>query len=123
MIVNKNENIRPFDVDGTLIIHEKNFIELNDRVQVLDPVTNEYLTFRINKPMVRLLKEEYKRGSCIKVWSRGGWEWANNVVIALNLEPLIHEVLSKPLVYMDDSEVSAWLKDRVFIGPDERYKE
>lgn len=121
MIITKNENIRPFDVDNCLIIHTSDKTIL-DSVRVIDPVTKKTLVFRKNLSMIRLLKEEHQRGGHIIVWSRGGWEWARNVVQALNLEPYVHQVLSKPVVYFDDTPVKKWMKDRVFIGPDEPYK-
>ncbi len=123
MIVTKVENIRPVDVDGTLIIHTRDTITASERIDVVDPLTGKNIRVRINKAMVRLLKEEHHRGSYILVWSRGGYEWARNVIQALDLVPYVHQIMSKPLVYLDDTDVSGWMKDRVFIGPDEKYKE
>lgn len=122
MIVNKNENIRPFDIDGCLVFVSKDLSNA-EIVEVVDPVNAGTITMHINKNMVRLLLEEHQRGGYILVWSRGGWEWARNVVLALGLDDYVHEVMSKPLVYFDDTPVTKWMKDRVFIGPDERYKE
>lgn len=123
MNIIKLENIRPVDIDNCLIIHTKETIKPSQRVCVVDPLTGKNLYFRINKPMVRLLKEEHHRGSYILVWSRGGWEWARNVIQALDLVPYVHQIMSKPLVYLDDTPVNKWMRDRVFIGPDETYKE
>lgn len=123
MRVNKNENIRPFDIDNCLVMHTVDPIKPSERVDVIDPLTGKLLRLRINKAMVRLLKEESFRGGCIKVWSRSGWEWARNVIQALDLVSYVDEVMSKPLVYFDDTPVKKWMKDRVFIGPDEKYKE
>jgi hypothetical protein len=122
MTVIENENVRPFDVDGCLVYPTIN--SSNDvMVDIVDPVTKYFIRYAINKNMVRLLKEEHQRGSYIEVWSRGGWEWARNVVQALKLENYVHTVKTKPVVYFDDTSVENWLKDRVFIGPNEKYKE
>jgi len=123
MLITKNENIRPVDIDGTLVIHTKEKIKAADRVSVVDPLTGNIINLRINRPMVRLLKEESHRGNYILVWSRGGYEWARNVIQALDLVEYVDQIMSKPLVYVDDTPVTKWLKDRVYIGPDEAYKE
>jgi hypothetical protein len=119
MKVLKREHIRPFDVDGCLIVDTAQG-EYN--VNVFDAVTKQYIKVGVNTNMVRLLKEERQRGSYIVVWSRSGWEWAANVIKALYLESCVDRVMSKPIVYFDDTPVEEWLKDRVFIGPEVKYK-
>lgn len=115
-----NENIRPFDVDGCLIVSTR---ESKYMVCVADPVTNKFIKVGVNSAMVRLLLEEKQRGSFIIVWSRSGYQWAKNVINALDLETSVDLIMSKPIVYFDDTPVKKWLKDRVFIGPDVKYKE
>lgn len=123
MIVTKNENIRPVDVDGCLIYNLPNDGEIHHAIDIVDPLdTSKRIRQGVNYNMVRLLKEEYQRGGHIIVWSRSGWEWARNVVLALGIEKYVHEVKSKPLAYFDDTPVKKWMKDRVFIGPHEKYK-
>ena len=119
MKILKREHIRPFDVDGCLIVDQPGGAY---NIDVYDAVTKQYIKVGVNSNMVRLLKEERQRGSYIVVWSRSGWEWAANVVRALNLEQYVDRVMSKPIVYFDDTPVEHWLKDRVFIGPEVRYK-
>lgn len=120
MNVVKHDHIRPFDIDGTLIVNRREDLP---RVDIIDPLTNRTITMSVNKAMVRLLKEEHHRGNYILVWSRGGYEWARNVIQALDLVPYVHQVMTKPICYFDDKPVKKWMKDRVFIGPDEKYKE
>lgn len=121
MIVIDNENIRPFDVDGTLIVENtKDFV--GRTVEVWDTITKKHLTFRVNEPMVRLLLEEHHRGNYVLVWSRGGKEWATEVIKALQLDSKVHLVMTKPIVYFDDLPVENWLKDRVFIDAKVNYK-
>ena len=123
MIIIKNDNLRPFDVDGTLILHlNKEDLIKYKTVKVWDAVSKSYLTFGVHEPMIRLLKEEFHRGNYIEVWSRGGWEWAKNVIIALDIQKYVHQVKTKPLVYFDDTPVKKWLKDRVFIDSNQPYK-
>lgn len=122
MKIVKNENIRPFDCDSTLIYPNSPENESLPTTLVFDPVEEHYISLRFNPNMVRLLKEEHQRGSYIIVWSRSGWEWARNVAIALDLQPYIHRVMSKPIAYFDDQPVETWMKDRVYIAPDVVYK-
>lgn len=114
-----NENIRPFDVDGCLICAiDKSPIT----VDVYDAVTKSTIKVGVNQAMVRLVREERHRGGYILVWSRSGYEWATNVVKALGLDGVVHQVMSKPIAYFDDTPVEEWLKDRVFLPPDMVYK-
>ncbi len=119
MQIVKNENIRPFDVDGCIICHKD---DSEACVDVMDPLTKKNIRVGVNLNMVRLLMEEKHRGSFIIIWSRGGYEWAKNVVNALMIENQVDLVLSKPLAYFDDKPVKKWMKDRIFIGPREKYK-
>lgn len=121
-----SELIRPFDIDGTLILHRsaaEMSAHLYELVEVFDEVTEKYLVLGVNTNMVRLLKEEKLRGGTVIAWSRGGYQWAANVIRALDLEQFVDIIMSKPLVYFDDMQVESWLKDRVFIGPYENYKQ
>lgn len=127
MTVIDNENVRPFDIDGTLIlpyVNEPNILykQLGRVVEVFDPIENKTIKMVAHEPMVRLLREEHHRGCYILVWSRSGKEWAANVIKALGLESCVHLVMNKPIVYFDDTPVADWLKDRVFLPADMQYK-
>lgn len=116
-----NENTRPFDVDGTLILP----FEGDDTTKVLveDPVFPcKFIKYQKHEPNIRLLREELQRGSICIVWSRGGWEWARNVIMALGIDHKNLLIMSKPMVYFDDVEVQDWLKDRVYLDPNKPYR-
>jgi hypothetical protein len=122
-----NERVIFCDIDDTLVVHgnDKNN-ESFTYVQVPDRVMGGKLKLRVNESMVRLVREEISRGSQIFFWSRGGFQWASDVVTALGFDhPLLKAdlyVLTKPFAYFDDTDCSQWLKDRVYIGPDVPYK-
>lgn len=118
----ESELIRPFDVDDTLILHDPKGHPEFETVDIFDPIENKTITFRVHQPMVRLLKEEHSRGAFILVWSRSGFQWADTVVKALGIADKVHLIMSKPLVYFDDSPVESWMKDRVYLSPDTFYK-
>src|SRR5665213_3484234 len=94
MKVCTNENVRPFDIDGCLIVSAD---QSSLKANVLDPVTGKTIKVGVNRAMVRLLKEEFQRGSFILVWSRSGYQWAKNVVIALELEQYVGQVCQNQL--------------------------
>lgn len=111
------------DIDGTLIIHlDPKYHDLSFSVKVEDPLGISPIYVEAHHTMIRLLKEEHQRGACIKVWSRGGWEWAQNVIIALKLENYVDEVMDKPMVYFDDVPIEQWLTNRVYLPPGTPYK-
>ncbi len=110
------------DVDDTLVMHEQEE-PTADIVYVKDILDDtRKVKLRANTNMIRLVKEESTRGSAIVVWSRGGYNWAANVIEALELEDYVTMIMSKPLAYFDDKPASEWLTDRVYIGPDNAYK-
>lgn len=115
------------DIDDTLVMHRSlpkpySWKDDGNCILVRDRHTGENFILEINKNMVRLLKEEHNRGATVIVWSRGGYQWAADVITALDLQGFVHTVMSKPLVYFDDKPVTEWLTDRVYIGPDANYK-
>ncbi len=116
----KNERVIMCDIDDTLIMH----VSTGQNQAIKDPIRTRYIYVKVNAPMVRLLEEELARGSQVCVWSRGGYQWAVNVLEALGLDKLPQEivVLTKPYAYFDDKDVSEWMKDRVYIAPDTHYK-
>jgi hypothetical protein len=118
----RSELIRPFDVDDTIILHGEKGHPEYATVDIYDTIEGKTITFRVHEPMVRLLREEHSRGGFIIVWSRSGFAWAETVVKALGLSDKVHLIMSKPLVYFDDSPVENWMKDRVYLSPDAHYK-
>lgn len=120
----ENENPEPFDVDGCIIYHaDISTIPDSERIKISDVVTGGTVTVGINRPMVRLLMESKSRGSYVMVWSRSGHRWATDVITALGIMDHVDIIMSKPKVYFDDTPVSDWLKDRVFIEPNVIYKQ
>ena len=124
MKVIKNERVLPCDVDETLVLHDLEYINTTpySTVQIFCPFRSRLITLVRHEPMIQLLKEESTRGATILIWSRGGHQWAEAVIKALNLEKYVDIVMSKPLAYLDDKEVGDWMKDRVYIKPNTPYK-
>lgn len=121
MRIHKKEHVVPYDVDDTLVYAVEE-TQLRGEILIKDPLGGPPIEMNINRNNVRLLKEEFHRGSHIIVWSRGGYEWAKNVVEALKLTEYVSDVYTKPYVYFDDKDVSEWMNQRVWISPNARYK-
>lgn len=122
MKIVQNERVIMCDVDDTLVMHRPIFREHADAVILEDPIEDGEIVLQINRPMVRLVKEEFERGSYIVVWSRGGYDWATSVVRAVGLIEYVHLVMTKPFAYFDDKDVSTWMPDRVYLTPETKYK-
>lgn len=126
----KNERVIMCDIDDTLVMHG-NDKQITDAkyVSIIDPIDAcNRILLRVNEPMCRLVQEELTRGSQVCFWSRGGYQWAANVVDALwmsdHLDTDGYEclVLTKPFAYFDDTPVDKWMNDRVYLTPDTVYK-
>ena len=124
MKIVKNENPIFCDIDGTLILPYDSTAsrQVGRIVHVYDALTDKKIRMVAHEPMIRILLEERRKGKYIVVWSRSGQEWAANVVRALDLVASVDLVISKPLVYLDDTPVETWMKDRVFLPADMIYK-
>lgn len=122
MRVVSNERNIFVDVDDTLVMHRAINDQHPDALVIEDTVEVGEILMQINRPMVRLVKEEFSRGSHITVWSRGGWEWAKTVVDALGLTDHVHLVMTKPYAYFDDKPVEEWFTNRVYLPCEVKYK-
>jgi len=101
-----------FDVDNTLI--RMSFDE-TDSIPVTDPYDS--ITAYVVPLMdhIRLLKRMKSKGHTVIVWSVSGVHWAEQVVNSLGLQDYVDAVVGKPLVYVDDKEVSEWIGKRVYV--------
>lgn len=114
------EDLLPFDIDFTLIMHGK--IKKGQKaVQYTCPYSKEQLTVRINEPMLAVLRERLARGSTVLVWSKSGYKKAVAVLKALKLEHPKLYVTSKFKDYADDKPIQEWAGERIWLDPDSGY--
>jgi hypothetical protein len=117
----KNNRTIFCDVDGTLLEHTKD--DTLDYVAVPDAVNlGKYIKAVPNYNNIRILKEEHARGAFVVVWSKGGNQWAADVVVSLELSNYVDLIMDKPTAYIDDLPVEQWCRDRIFIPIDTAYK-
>jgi len=110
MRVQMAENVVCYDVDGTLVSENS-----NGGIFITNPnnqIGKEYTSHTRN---IELLKAHHGRGFFVKVWSAAGWQWAETVVKALNLERYVNSVETKPTLLVDDLEVQEVFPARIFL--------
>ncbi len=105
----KDGNTIYFDVDDTLVMHYLNPPEelMKDILLIADP-SGFNVTVLPHKPHIAALKMHFEKGDTVVVWSQGGSDWAESVVIALGLEDHVDAVLAKPTKYYDDLTFQQW---------------
>lgn len=118
MIVNENDNIIPYDVDGTLVIVPKEGCDPNSIIAITDPYTGTVKLRTAYMPHIELMKKHKAQGFYIKVWSHGGNRWAKAVVDALGLASIVDEIEAKPTKYVDDLQSNEWMGPAVFVKED-----
>lgn len=102
----QNEAVAACDVDWTLI--EECLPDNKDAIKMLDPRTNEHVYFVPYKEHIQLLKQMKGRGRYIIVWSAAGYTWAEAIVKALGIEDVVDQVMTKPMVMVDDKPIEEW---------------
>lgn len=104
-----------FDVDETLILwpHETitrqpngNFVSIHGCV------------YRAHNGHVREVKKQHALGHSVVVWSKGGAQWAVDVVKALHLESYVTLCIDKPTVYIDDLPIEKWGATQLYYDDD-----
>lgn len=123
MRVTENEVVIFCDVDDTLILHDVDAHGYAKTVFVVDPYCGTTRKLAIHEPHVQLLKERAARGAHIKVMSHGGYQWARAVIIALGLQDVVSEVLSKPIAVIDDLPIAGALGETMYLKPNSKWKQ
>lgn len=102
-----------FDVDDTIIFWPKhpNTFE-NDKDAIIFNYNNHNFYLKPNFKMIEEIKQKFKDGYEIIIWSYGSKEWAHEVIEKLNLTGYIDYITSKPDYYYDDLDVKVFLKKK-----------
>lgn len=102
----KNETVSCFDVDWTLV--EACLPTTPNAIEMLDPRTNKNVYFLRYEEHIELLEQMKGRGRYIIVWSAAGHAWAEAIVKQLGIEHLVDQVMTKPMVMVDDKPIDDW---------------
>jgi len=115
-----SEQVIMWDVDDTLVMH--GLIKKGQKaVHITCPYSGKQETLRVHEPHIKILKDRHARGATNIVWSAGGYQWAVAVVKALELQPYVELVLSKPIIAVDDKPLHTILGEHLYLSPDSTY--
>lgn len=106
LFVVQNETVSCFDVDWTLI--EPCLPNKKGAIKMKDPRTGQPIFFTAYKEHIDLLKQMKGRGRFIIVWSAAGYQWADSIVRTLKLTEFVDQVMTKPVVMVDDKPIDEW---------------
>lgn len=98
------------DVDKTLILP----VRMGDVDRMEFMYYGQLRIYRPHYTHIEFLKSLHARGYEITVWSANGYAWAKEVVTKLDLTPYVHEVATKPIIYVDDQLATEFMR-RVYI--------
>jgi len=114
----KFDNVAYFDVDDTLVMHKFPDHQLGDAIEIFIPDRELFrATVVPNVDHIERLKLHKAWGNGVVVWSRSGWEWAEAVVKALQLEEYVDFIAAKPMYYYDDKPCCKILGEHRYIEP------
>jgi FMN phosphatase YigB (HAD superfamily) len=102
------------DVDDTLVMWKK-AKKGQKAVAVTSPHDGQQTYLLPHYGHIKVLKDRKARGSCIVVWSSGGYAWAAAVVKALGLQDYVDFCMTKPHLYMDDKTAKEIMGERLYI--------
>lgn len=97
-----------FDVDDTLVKFGYQSSPIEGSIEVVCGGFRHYLM--PHKRHIEQLKAHKARGHTIIVWSQGGHQWAEAVVMALGLRDFVDLVLEKPQWAYDDKQAEEFIK-------------
>lgn len=114
-----------FDVDDTLVLWDwrQYSPEGIGLIDIKSPNAGTTISVLPHYRHIELMKQFKVRGHTVVVWSQGGHEWAEAVVLALGLEDVVDLVMDKPNWYVDDLHANAWMKAPIFLDPTDEKKD
>lgn len=110
-----NDRIVWVDCDDTLIMWDLSAYPDLPRVKVQN--SDEAAIVVPNLKNINTIKKFYKLGYKLIVHSGSGHLWAEAVVKALELQPYVTLIMSKPMYYFDDYSVVNWIGPRIWRDP------
>lgn len=113
-----NDNTVFFDVDDTLVLWEYPHEQIDNTI-VISAQDGYSVRVLPHLEHIKRLKQFKARAQGVVVWSQGGWEWAQAVVRALDLDEYVDIIMAKPRWLFDDLPVKYFLNEsnRTYIDP------
>lgn len=107
-----------FDVDDTLILWNCP-PEEGEEYQIVQYKANR-IKMVPHIPHIKLLKQHFNENKKIVVWSQGGADWAEAVILHLGLENYVHAIMSKPTEYVDDLHSYYFMGKPTWLNPNRK---
>lgn len=98
------------DVDETLICWAKGK-DIHDPKTKPIEVVNGTLIVYLHINNIELVKNLFTIGWNIIIWSKGGSDHAEKVILAVGLKDYIHAIIPKPTTVIDDKSIAEQAKD------------
>jgi len=102
----KNHKITLIDVDETLIFWD----HFDGVPKITVDGAKGPVVLGVSEKLINRIKQHKNQGHINIVWSHGGYEFAEKVVKALELEEYIDVVMSKASIYYDDTPASDFMQ-------------
>lgn len=106
----KSELVAFYDCDDTLVMWNPKVTDVS-----IQDSAGDLQNLARHEDHVRLLKDHKARGYTNIVWSAGGYQWAQAVVKALELEAYVDLIMAKPVKFFDDLPAQEVLTNRVYL--------
>lgn len=110
-IIKSEQNIM-WDVDDTLVMRE---LPGPHDLVLYNPAMEQNECLMIHHEHVKQLKSSKNRGFNNIVWSGNGYQWAEIVIKALELENYVDTIMTKPIKFFDDLQADEVLVNRVYL--------
>lgn len=122
MRVHKSEQVIFTDIDDTLVVWDPKHSKGLKKIRIWDPYGKTWVKVAPHQPHIRLLRERKRRGAHIVAMSAGGFEWVRCVILALELEDVIDDIYSKPIMILDDLPIASALGKTTWLKPSSKWK-
>lgn len=107
----RSEQIVMWDIDDTLVMWDS---PIKD-IYIVNPHDKKTECLTKHELHIKYLKEHKSRGFTNIIWSAGGYEWAEVVINALELNDYVDLIISKPVKFFDDLPANEVLVNRVYL--------
>lgn len=102
MKVIRSNNLTTFDIDDTILMHIDRRVKTKDKIAI--DYGDEVIYLTPHKFHITFLKHCHKRGDFVVIWSKNGYQYAEQVVKKLKLSKYVDLIMSKPSRHVDDKK-------------------
>ena len=112
-VINSNKTVH-FDVDDTLILWDYDSTHPDLKTVQIECFDGETRTFQIHERHIQKMEKYRAIGKTIVVWSQSSYDWAERVVLALDIQHLVDYCMRKPEFVVDDLQANNYIETLYF---------